>query len=138
MSDIKHAQALFNIAQRDFKAAKAMLNTDDFDDPVFGFQIQQSVEKLLKAWLSLKGVAYTKTHDLESLAELLLESGVCLPEEIQDALPDITMYAVIMRYLDTPYLDEPIDRSGKIQLVNNLIRLFEQALRDESIRETEI
>lgn len=131
MRDIKHAQSLFNIASRDFKAAKAMLNPEDFDDPVFGFQIQQSVEKLLKAWLSLKGVAYTKTHDLESLAELLADAGVQLPEEIQNALSDITMYAVIMRYLDTPYLDEPIDRPYMLKLAGHLIQTFEQVLQDE-------
>jgi HEPN domain-containing protein len=96
MSDRNHALALFKIAQRDFKAAKAMLDPETFEDPVFGFQIQQTVEKLFKAWLSLKGVVYTKTHDLESLAEMLEETGVQLPEEIQNALPDITIYAVAM------------------------------------------
>ena len=131
MSDLKHALALFNIAQRDFKAAKAMLDPETFEDPVFGFQIQQTVEKLFKAWLSLKGLVYTKTHDLENLAEMLVEAGVQLPSEIVNALPDITIYAVAMRYLDTPFLDEPIDRTETIALVDRLIITFEKILKNQ-------
>jgi len=129
MSSDKHALSLFHIAQRDFKAASAMLDPEVFEDPIFGFHIQQTLEKLLKAWLTIKNVVYTRTHDLENLADMLEEAGVQLSEEIRTELSDITVYAVTMRYLDTPFLDEPIDRAKMLNLVDNLIQTLGSLLR---------
>jgi HEPN domain-containing protein len=60
MSDIKHARMMLDIANSDRKAIRNMLDADKFDDTIFGFHAQQAVEKLFKAWFSLRGVAYTR------------------------------------------------------------------------------
>ena len=44
------AQALLRIARRDLKAAE-VLQIPSIDESSWGFQIQQAVEKALKAWL---------------------------------------------------------------------------------------
>ena len=52
-------------------AVKGMGDATIFADEIFGFHIQQAVEKLLKAWLALLGKAYPATHDLARLSEIL-------------------------------------------------------------------
>ena len=73
MSGVEHAREMLIIAQRDFKALQGMLDAETFADEIFGFHAQQAVEKVLKAWLTLVGVEYPRTHDLEELLELLEE-----------------------------------------------------------------
>lgn len=76
MKDIEHARLMLEMARKDFKALGGMTESTVFDDEIFGFHVQQSVEKSLKAWLSLLGVFYPKTHDLRLLFNLLQEQGV--------------------------------------------------------------
>ena len=52
MQDLKNAIKMFNMAEKDFKALKNMIDENNFDIEIFGFHAQQTVEKLLKAWLS--------------------------------------------------------------------------------------
>ena len=47
------ALALVAIARRDLKAAQGMTDPTAFHEAVWGFQVQQAVEKALKAWLYL-------------------------------------------------------------------------------------
>lgn len=39
MSDIKQAEAMLRMAQRDMKALSGMLNPDVFADEIFGFHV---------------------------------------------------------------------------------------------------
>lgn len=97
MKDIRHARLMLGMPQKDFKAIEGMMNTDIFDDEIFGFHAQQSVEKTIKAWLSLLGVAYPKIHDLEELFALLEDRGERVPEQFNFFL-DLTDFAVQYRY----------------------------------------
>ncbi len=54
-------------------------------DEVFGFHWQQAVEKILKAVLASKAVAYRRTHDLEALFELLVKAETPLPEDLRES-----------------------------------------------------
>jgi HEPN domain-containing protein len=47
----------------------------EVDDEIVGFHCQQAVEKYLKAWLSDLAVNYPKTHNLQTLVELLEANG---------------------------------------------------------------
>jgi len=51
-----NAIALLAIARRDLQAAQGMIDTTTFHEAVWGFQVQQTIEKALKAWLYLYGV----------------------------------------------------------------------------------
>ena len=75
MSDRKQARELMDAAGRDLSALRGMGDTCVFTDEVFGFHVQQAVEKYLKAWIALSGGLYPTTHDL---ADLLSVLSVCL------------------------------------------------------------
>lgn len=70
------ALALVAIARRDLKAARGMTDPTSFHEAVWGFQVQQTIEKALKAWLYLTGVQPPFTHDLVALLKLLDQAGL--------------------------------------------------------------
>lgn len=71
MSGHEMARVLLDIAAADFKAISNMLDPGMFDDSIFGFHAQQTVEKTLKAWLCVLHETHPYTHDLR----FLLRSG---------------------------------------------------------------
>lgn len=62
MADFEHARAMLRMAHKDFNALTGMLDGSLFADKIFGFHIQQAVEKALKAWLCIRDTAYPSTH----------------------------------------------------------------------------
>jgi HEPN domain len=72
-------------ASQDKITLDALLGEPKVGDEVFGFHCQQAVEKLLKAVLAAKGVAFRRTHDLEALFGLLENAGAPFPDELQDS-----------------------------------------------------
>ena len=91
--DIEHARMMFSMAYKDLKAMNGMKDEEIFDDEIFGFHAQQSVEKMLKSWLSLLGEAYPKIHDLEELIALLKDKGEKVPKQFY-TLVDFADFAV--------------------------------------------
>lgn len=51
MADLERARAMLRMAHKDFNALIGMQDNPLFADEIFGFHIQQAVEKALKAWL---------------------------------------------------------------------------------------
>lgn len=115
MSDPKQAGVLLFAAERDFDAARRMLDPGFYDE-VFGQHVQQAVEKFLKAWLCLLGEQYPFRHDLQELMELLEAQGIVV--EDFTALVQYTAYASELRYLDKKV--EPLKRPEAVQLVGKL------------------
>ena len=103
------ALALLAIARRDLQAAQGMTDTTTFHEAVWGFQVQQTIEKALKAWLYLSGVEPPFTHDLVALLKLLEEAGIDIAP-YRD-LARFTDFAVQVRYDDQPDLQN-LDRSS--------------------------
>ena len=64
MNQNEEARLLLNLAQRDLKALSGMADPEIFADEIFGFHVQQVIEKSLKAWLTCKSLRYPKTHDI--------------------------------------------------------------------------
>jgi HEPN domain-containing protein len=102
------ALALVAIARRDLQAAHGMTDTTMFHEAVWGFQVQQTIEKALKAWLYLYGVEPPFTHDLVALLKLLNQSGIDIAP-YRD-LARFTDFAVLIRYDDQPELQN-LERS---------------------------
>ncbi|MFH1115549.1 MAG: HEPN domain-containing protein [Pseudomonadota bacterium] len=75
MSDRNQARSLLKMAFKDFKALRAMRDRQSFDDEIFGFHVQQSAEKALKAWIALLGIEYPYTHNIRILLQLLQSAG---------------------------------------------------------------
>jgi HEPN domain-containing protein len=103
------ALALLAIARRDLLAAQGMTDPTTFHEAVWGFQVQQTIEKALKAWLYLSGVEPPFTHDLVALLKLLDEAGSDIAP-YRD-LARFTDFAVQIRYDDQPDLQN-LDRSS--------------------------
>lgn len=55
MRNLEAAKVLLEAALRDLRALYGMLDRDTFADEIFGFHVQQTAEKALKAWLNLLG-----------------------------------------------------------------------------------
>ncbi|MGJ3248491.1 MAG: HEPN domain-containing protein [Elainellaceae cyanobacterium] len=72
-----------------------MTQTPNYD-AVF-FHAQQCIEKYLKACLQEANIAFSKTHDLASLLDLLLPT---IPDwaSLRPTLDALTVYAVEFRY----------------------------------------
>jgi HEPN domain-containing protein len=119
MIDREDAERMLNLAKVDLKAIRNMLDPELFEDSVFGFHAQQAVEKALKAWLTLGGVAYPKTHDLRLLMSRL-ESEAQQDCQRFEELVDLTDFAVQFRY-DFPLVPEGLDRNRILSHVEAIL-----------------
>lgn len=105
--DHEHARALLEMARKDARALRGMGNPEVFADEIFGFHVQQAIEKALKAWCAHRGITYPLTHDLSELLALLRENGCEV--ELFDDLLRFNAFAVLFRYetldMESPFFD---------------------------------
>jgi len=127
MKDLEQARNFLNIASRDYRALCGMKDQEVFSSEIFGFHIQQAVEKALKAWLCIMGVPFPRTHDLDELGALLEKSGQKIPKFLQTLL-EFTDFAVAFRYDAFPDLEGDIDRNICIDQVGRLLKHVQQIL----------
>ncbi len=120
MSDREQAHQLLAMAQKDYKALCGMKDEEVFSTEIFGFHVQQAIEKALKAWLCLLGLAFPRTHDLDQLAALLEDAGLTIPSPWVGLL-EYTDFAVAFRYDAFPELEGEIDREGCCEQVRGLL-----------------
>lgn len=132
MVDLEHARSLLRMAHKDFNALVGMQGNSLFADEIFGFHVQQSVEKALKAWLGTCGSGrYPLTHELARLLSLLENQGAEV--EVFWPLVQYTMFAVQARYEEgIADLDEPIDRVAEIRNVSFLLTHVEKLITTKS------
>jgi HEPN domain-containing protein len=97
-ADNPHIPQLLSAAGRDE-------HTLQFDLPseIFGFHVQQAVEKLYKVLVTANGEEFDFTHDLVKLGKQLVEIGERLPAMTMTE-QQLTDYAVQRRYEDGPEL----------------------------------
>lgn len=125
MADLEQARSMLRMAYKDFNGLLGMKETPLFADEIFGFHVQQAVEKALKAWLCILVGTYPATHDLARLLTLLENRGAEL--EIFWPMVEYTMFAVQARYEEgIAELDEPIDRGAEIGNVSILLAHVEK------------
>ena len=120
MSDTDHARLLLEAARKNLRALEAMRDPSAFAEEIFGFHAQQAVEKAVKAWLSLLGLTYPRTHDLEALVALLDERGEKVPEAWAELI-DLSDFAVQLRYEAYEYDEDPLDRPLLVRRVESVI-----------------
>ncbi|MBF0460686.1 MAG: HEPN domain-containing protein [Magnetococcales bacterium] len=119
MSADEHALSLLALANDDLKASRVMARqVEDFSDAIFGFHIQQTVEKALKAWLAALGVVYPKTHELHRLLIILTENGAAM-DRFQ-WVEGFNPFAVQCRYESSQW-DEPLDRNLSVLWAEQLL-----------------
>ena len=99
---------------------------------IFGFHVQQTVEKVLKALLCVFGVKFPKIHDLDELAAMLKDANQPLPEPFVPLLA-YTDFAVTFRYDAFPEFEANINREQTIVTTGQLIAYVEKLLEENSI-----
>ena len=95
-SDLDVAKTLILKADNDLKTAQIGIEHDGPLDAV-AFHVQHAAEKLLKALLASRGVAYPLTHDLRALLNLAVNEIPEL-ESFRERLLPLNPYAVEIRY----------------------------------------
>jgi HEPN domain-containing protein len=95
-------------------------------DAIVGFHAQQAVEKLIKAVLAARGVAFMKSHALSYLVGLVEESEIDSPECLSEA-DVLSPWAVEFRYEG----EEPpaLDRSAALTLVKQVREWTESEIK---------
>jgi HEPN domain-containing protein len=111
------AALMLRVAQRDLKAARSMLDDEAFEEPTWGYQIQQATEKALKAWISRLDHDYPRSHDLALLYSLICDLGAD-PSPFQ-TLARFSPFGTRIRYDDVETLG--LDRSFWNQLCADLL-----------------
>jgi HEPN domain-containing protein len=114
----EEALRYIQLADDDAAAFRGLLKLPEVKFRLACFHAQQAIEKLLKAVLILSGVEFQRTHDLHTLATLLLQNGItppCSPEELTRLNP----FAVTFRYDDT---DIPLIRDDVVETMVKTMR----------------
>ena len=127
MKDLEQARNLLRMAEKDYRALCGMADAQVFSAEIFGFHVQQAVEKALKAWLCCLGVIYPRIHDLDELGTLLEDTGQRIPESLMGLL-DFTDFAVAFRYDAFPDLECDVDRRESIEQVAALLKHVQNIL----------
>ena len=84
----------------DLKVAEMIVDNDDEMIAHIGFNLQQFLEKKMKASLYENGIDYPKTHDLAALLKLFPQKRVGEKEKMFAYI--LSQYAVESRYSDDP------------------------------------
>jgi HEPN domain-containing protein len=89
----------------------------DISDAIIGFHAQQAVEKLIKAVLAARGVAFMKSHALSYLIGLVQENEIEAPQDLSEA-DVLSPWAVEFRYEG----DEPpsLDRTAALAQIEQV------------------
>jgi HEPN domain-containing protein len=133
MKDLDHARLMLNLARNDLAVMEDLRASRRAVAAGFGFHAQQAVEKALKAWLSLIGIAYPRTHVLRELIACLEDSGEAGVRAYVD-LQDLSPFAVQFRYQDFP-VEEELDREDVLRCVMSLIERVSAMVRDAEANE---
>lgn len=123
MADSDEARELLAAARKDWRALTGMADALVFADEVFGFHAQQAIEKGLKAWLTLLGAEYPRTHDLSLLLSALEGRGQAVDPLY--GLIEFNPYAVQYRYGAFDEVGTPLDRSSVVDRIDGLLKMVE-------------
>jgi HEPN domain-containing protein len=114
----EEALRFIQLADDDAAAFRGLLKLPEVKFRLACFHAQQAIEKLLKAVLIVKGIEFQRTHDLHTLATLLLQNGIS-PAYTPEELARLNPFAVTFRYDDT---DIPLIRDDVVEVMVNTMR----------------
>ena len=109
-------QRLYN-ANRHLRAMRYFTPEVEDDQEILGFHAQQAVENVLKGWISAIGASYRNSHNIQELAEIVLQDRNAADSPAGSELKDylaytsdshdgdnwLSNYAVIYRYTGTTH-----------------------------------
>ncbi len=115
-------------AQSDLSSASKLVDTNGPYDTAC-FHVQQSIEKLLKAYLAFHDKPIPKTHDLEELQQLCLDIS-SIPSLEKLDFTEVTNYAVEIRY-DLEFWPERELAQEGIEMAKKVLKIIRQILPEE-------
>ena len=107
-------------AESDLNLARLARHRSDVLPEQVCFHAQQAAEKVLKAVLLHRGVAFPRTHDIQQLIVLVRQSGLGPSSELGRAAA-LTPYAAEARYPDYPDEITPEEVDEAIQLAEAVL-----------------
>jgi HEPN domain-containing protein len=108
------------LANGDLKTAEDELKTENAITNTVCFHTQQCIEKYLKAYLSLVGQPFGKTHDIAELIELCKQYDNDFDQLYQLKANKLTRYAVEVRYPDDFYIPSMDEAKESIEIAENV------------------
>ena len=99
------------------EAAEILINAGHYTD-VIGMELQQAIEKTLKAVFAYEGIRIEKTHDLVLLLKKV-ENYINFPGESYDICDIATTYYTEQRY---PAIQNSLPPLNEIRIVNQFTK----------------
>lgn len=115
--DNKAMETLFKKADADFKSALRLIEYEPIILDTAAFHCQQAIEKYLKAYLVFMQVDYPRTHNLETLLDLIHATDNSF--EAFHFL-NLTSFAVEIRYTDEYLIPDIEEMNAYLFLVEKV------------------
>ena len=141
MCDIR----LFRAAYTDYELAEAIYKIPRNDEAFLNavaYHLQQSVEKLLKAFLECKGVTVPNTHDIYKLVRMSRDNGsnIVLTEWLEDKADTITRWETDTRYnmdycVEAEKVQQGMEKIKDLFDKNGIKKELRDELKDEKTKE---
>ena len=134
VSELDNARELMRMARGQTRALLAMAFDDEtFIENIFGFHAQRAAELAFKAWITLLGQRYERTHSVADLLGILADNGVSDAHPFSH-LATLTPYAVKYVYeeIENPTMDRHYIANEVNALADLVTSLLEQAETAES------
>ena len=127
VSELANARELMRMCQGQTRALSAMAFDDEtFSENIFGFHAQRGAELAFKAWITLLGHCYERTHNVADLLAILASNGVGEAQRFAH-LASLTPYAV--KYVYEEIENPTMDRQYVAKEVNALAELVASLMR---------
>ena len=94
---IQKAEEWFKKGDSDLRSAGILMKDEQPPTDTICFHCQQAAEKYLKGYLTLKGIDFIKSHDLDYLLKLCIDTGGEF-ETLRDAVLTLNKYGIEPRY----------------------------------------
>ncbi len=129
VSELDNARELMRMARGQIRALFAMAYDDEtFIENIFGFHAQRGAELAFKAWITLLGQRYERTHNVADLLAILASNGVSEAQPYAH-LATLTPYAVKYVYeeIENPTMDRQYIANEVNTLADLVAFLLQQA-----------
>jgi HEPN domain-containing protein len=126
---IEVAELLAGKAAGDMRVVQKLAPDPEINDDPVGFHAQQAVEKALKVALTLSGIDFPKTHDLDFLLALSSRNEIELPTEMAQ-VGWLTPWAAEFRYDDAPM--ESLDRERAVAIAQFAVEWCSELVSENS------
>ncbi|MDE2785486.1 MAG: nucleotidyltransferase domain-containing protein [Chloroflexota bacterium] len=127
VSELDNARELMRMCQGQTRALLGMVFDDEtFSENIFGFHAQRGAELAFKAWITLLGQRYERTHNVADLLAILADNGVGEAQPFAH-LATLTPYAV--KYVYEEIENPTMDRHYVANEVNALAELVASLLQ---------